>query len=127
MLNEIGTPRWDGTEGSSLYTVPFQLSQQPSAQWERHFIETWNRPPSFTLMHRPHIARIVGDRLILEGTTVEEIEKYHQVTLKAVLEKVNDDIAALEARQRREEEKRAEQLRQHRQSVEEAAKRIRFD
>jgi hypothetical protein len=59
VLNEIGTPRWDGTEGSSLYTVPFQLSRQPSTQWERHFIETWNHPPSFTLMHRPHIARIV--------------------------------------------------------------------
>ena len=127
VLNEIGMPRWDGTVGSLLYAVPFQLSRQPSIDWQRHFIETWNHPPSYSTMHRPHTARIVGDRLILEETTVEEIEKYHQETLKVVLDKVNTDIAALEAKQRREQEKRAEQLRQHRQSVEEAAKRIRFD
>ena len=70
---------------------------------------------------------ILGDRLILEGTTVDEIEKYHQDTLKLVLETVNRDIAELEAKLRREQEKRDEQLRQHRQTVEEAAKRIRFD
>jgi hypothetical protein len=127
VLNEIGTPRWDGTAGSSLYTVPFQLSRQPSAEWARHFVETWNHPPSYSTMHRPHIARIAGDRLILEGTTVEEIEKYHVGTLKAVLNEVNNDVAELEAAQRREEEKRAEHLRQHRQSVEDAARRIRFD
>ena len=79
-----------------------------------------SRFPSF-------IARIVGDRLILEGTTVDEIEKYHQETLMSVPDKVNTDIAALEARQRREQEKRDEQLRQHRPTVEEAVKRIRFD
>ena len=37
------------------------------------------------------------------------------------------DRIELEAKQHREQEKRAEQLRQHRQSVEDAAKRIRFD
>lgn len=59
--------------------------------------------------------------------TVPEIEQYHQHTLKAVLDKVNDDISDLEAKQRREQERHSEQLRQHRASVEEAAKRIRFD
>ena len=107
--------------------MPFQLSRQPSIEWSGHFIETWNHPPSYSTMHRPHIRRILGDRLILEGTTVDEIEKYHQDTLKLVLETVNRDIAELEAKLRREQEKRDEQLRQHRQTVEEAAKRIRFD
>ena len=127
VLSEIGTPRWDGTAGSSLYTVPFQLSRHPSVEWGQHFVETWNHPPSFSTMHRPHIARIVGDRLILEGTTVEEVEKYHQVTLKGVLDKVNADIADMEVKQRRAEEMRAEQLCLHRQSVEDAVKRISFD
>jgi TIR domain len=127
ILSEIGTPKWDGTQGSSLYTVPFQFSREPSPDWARHFIETWNHPPSYSTMHRPHIARIVGDRLILEGTTVEEIEKYHQQTLKCVLEKVNNDIAEFEAKQRRAEDRRSQQLREHRESVEAAAKRIRFD
>jgi len=121
LLTEIGTPRWDDTAGSALYTVPFQFSRCPSPEWARHFIQTWNIPPSFSTMHRPQIAHIEGDRLILEGTTVDEIEKYHRDTLKAVLDKVNKDIAELEAKQRSEEARRAELLRQHKQSVEEAA------
>jgi len=127
VVSEVGTPRWDDTPGSALYTVPFQFSRRPSAEWCRDFIETWNNPPSFSTMHRPHIARIEGDRLILEGTTVEEVEKYHCDTLKVVLDKVNTDVEEYEARKRRERERRSEQLRQHRHSVEEVAKRIRFD
>jgi hypothetical protein len=40
---------------------------------------------------------------------------------------VNTDVEEYEARRRRERERRSEQLRQHRHSVEEVAKRIRFD
>ena len=28
-------------------------------------------------MHRPGIASVSGDRIILDGTTVEELERYH--------------------------------------------------
>jgi hypothetical protein len=78
-------------------------------------------------MHRPGIARIEGDRIILDGTTVEEVEKTHRDTLKVVLDKVNQDVAEHEARLRREEQRRADELRQHKQSVEDAAKKISFD
>ena len=127
MLDEIGTPRNDGTRGSALYRVPFQLSRRPSADWARHFVQTWDRPPSFSTRHRPGIARVEGDRVILDGTTVEEVEQVHRDTLKVVLDKVNKDIAEHEARQRRLEEERAEQLRQHEKSVRDAAKRMTFD
>ena len=40
-------------------------------------------------MHRPGIASVIGDRIILNGTTVEEIEKYHRDTLRVVVERVN--------------------------------------
>jgi hypothetical protein len=127
VLDAIGTPRNDGTRGSALYRVPFQLSRRPSADWARHFVQTWDHPPSYSTMHRPGIARVEGDRVILDGTTVEEVEKVHRDTLKAVLEKVNKDIAEHEAKQKRLEEERAERLRQHEQSVLEAAKRMNFD
>jgi hypothetical protein len=127
VLDEIGTPRNDGTRGSALYRVPFQLSRRPSATWAEHFVRTWDSPPSFSTMHRPRIARVEGDRVILDGTTVEEVEKYHRDTLKAVVEKVNRDVAEDEARQRRAEEERAKQLREHEQSARDAAKRITFD
>ena len=78
-------------------------------------------------MHRPGIARVEGDRIILDGTTVEEVEKVHRETLKLVIDEVNRDVANYEAKQKQAEEQRAEQLRQHRESAEEAAKRITFD
>lgn len=127
VLDEVGTPRNDGTRGSALYEVPFQLSRRPSPTWTRHFVATWDRPPSYTLMHRPGIARVVSDRVILDGTTVEEVEKYHRDTLKLVVERVNSDVAEYEAKQRRAEEQRAEQLCRHEEQVREAAKRISFD
>jgi len=84
VASEVGTPRNDGTPGCALYRVPIRLSRRPSAAWSRLFVQVWDHPPSFTTMHRPGIACVVGDRIILDGTTVEEIEKYHRDTLKAI-------------------------------------------
>ncbi len=127
VLDEVGTPRNDGTQGSALYKVPFQLSRRPSPLWARQFVATWDNPPSYTLMHRPGIAQIEGDRIVLDGTTVDEVEKYHRDTLKLVVERVNSDVAEYEAKQRRAEEQRAEQLGRHEEEVREAARRISFD
>ncbi len=127
IASEVGTPRNDGTRGSALYAVPFQLSRRPSTEWIEHFIRTWERPPSWSTRHRPGIARVEGDRLILDGTTIEEVADVHRDTLKVVLEKVNQDIAEHEQRQRQLADRQAEELRQHKQSVEDAAKKISFD
>lgn len=127
IVSEVGTPRDDGTRGSALYAVPFQLSRPPSREWAEHFVRTWDNPPSFNLRHRPGIARVVGDRLILDGTTVEEVAEVHRNTLKDVVERVNQDIAEYERRQRQVAQAKAEELRRHQQAVEDAAKRIHFD
>lgn len=98
VADEVGTPRNDGTPGSALYRVPIRLSRSPSAEWSRCFVETWDNPPSFSTMHRPGIANVVGDRIILNGTTVEEIEKYHRDTLRVVVDRVNALMAGRGAR-----------------------------
>jgi hypothetical protein len=90
---EVGTPRNDGTPGSALYRVPIRLSRAPSSEWARLFVQVWDSPPSYTMMHRPGIAYVLGDRIILDGTTVEEIEKYHRETLRLVVDRVNGLVA----------------------------------
>jgi hypothetical protein len=70
----IGQPQNDGTPGSALYRIPLRLSRRPSSTWARHFIETWNHAPRFTTMHRPGIASVSGDTIILDGSTMEELE-----------------------------------------------------
>jgi hypothetical protein len=127
IANEIGTPRNDGTRGSALYAVPFQLSRPPTPRWADHFVQTWDHPPSYTTRHRPKIARVAGDRIILDGTTVEEIAEIHRDTLKVVVAKVNQDIENWERAQHRAAEEEAERQRLRRQAVLDAAKKISFD
>ena len=75
IADQVSTPRNDGTPGSALYSIPFRLSQRPSQFWAEAFVRAWNMPPQFTSMHRPGIARIVGNTIVLNGTTLDEVEK----------------------------------------------------
>lgn len=123
----VGRPRNDGTPGSALYAVPVRLSRTPSGTWSELFRECWNHPPSFTTMHRPGIARVVGDTVVLDGTTIDEVERYHLDTVKLCVARANDEeIAALERAQRRAERDEAERQ-AHEAHVDEVADRLKFD
>ncbi len=78
-------------------------------------------------MHRPGIARVEGDRVILDGTTIDEVENYHRDTLVLVVKRVNEIIAEREAAQRRREEAEVQRREQHDREVRERARRISFD
>lgn len=109
ITDEVTVPRMDGTRGSALYAIPFRLSRTPSAIWEKLFIHEWDHPMSWSTMHRPGIARIYGSKLILDGTTIEEVKKYHRDMLMRCVEEANrKETAILEAqeRERQAEEKR---------------------
>src|SRR6266508_6173293 len=127
IADEVSVPRNDGTRGSALYRVPLQLSGHPTTEWAELFVATWNRPPQFTTMHRPGIARVVGDRVILDGTTIEEVEKYHRDTLVLVIERVNQLIAERETVRQKQLAERSETEKQHIEALREASKRLKFD
>lgn len=127
IADEVGVPRNDGTRGSALYAVPFRLSRRPSSDWARVFIELWNHPPEWTPMHRPGIARVEGSTVILNGTTIDEVENVHRRTLKLAVNETNRIIGQHEAKKQMEAERKAEELRRHEDSVREAAKKISFD
>ncbi len=100
----ITLPRDDGTAGSALYAVPFQLSREPSSLWIKVFTSTWDSPPRYTTMHRPGIVKIAGKKLVLDGTTIEEVEEYHWETLQLVIEKTNKQVAGMEEQKRKNSE-----------------------
>jgi hypothetical protein len=127
VVDEVGAPRSDGTPGSALYVVPFQLSRRPPTGWAEIFVAWWNHPPQWTSMHRPGIASVHGDRIILDGTTVPEVERYHRETLILALNEANRQFSELETRQRRAEEAERLRLEEHKMSVSDAAKRLKFD
>lgn len=111
VVNEVGEPRNDGTRGSALYKVPFRLSRHPSPLWIELFVRTWDCPPRFTSMHRPGIASVAGDEIVLNGTTIEEVRDYHRDTLILCVEEANrleaEYLEGEQKRRAREEASRA--------------------
>ncbi|ETC91992.1 hypothetical protein T481_09175 [Enterococcus faecalis PF3] len=87
--DKVTLPKMDGSQGSALYSIPFQLSESPTSRWEEYFIYFWNSPPRFTSMHRPGIASVTHDVLWLRGTTIEEVKKYHRDTLVLAIDEAN--------------------------------------
>lgn len=123
----IGRPRNDGTRGSALYRVPLILNRVPAAVWRSNFASAWNSPPAWTSMHRPGIASVQGDRIVLDGTTIEELEKYHLQTLKLVVRQLNEHTAQFLRAERERRRVEAEAAAAHDRNVREAAARLRFD
>ena len=124
LVNEVSSPRNDGTAGSALYAVPFRLNRAPRGIEVQLLKHVWDSPPEWTSMHRPGILRVAGDRVVLDGTTVEEVERYHAKTLRIVFNEVN--ARALQQREREEAvaRQRAEDEMAHRANVENVARRI---
>jgi TIR domain len=127
IVEDITEPRNDGTYGSALYSVPFALSRTPPPEWGKLFTENWNHPPRYTTMHRPGIAKIYGAVVTLDGTRIEEVERYHRDTLQLAVAETNkqyrDWRLEQDARQGREQAERE----RRRKSLEDASKRIKFD
>ncbi|WP_243720234.1 SEFIR domain-containing protein [Macrococcoides canis] len=109
---EVTVPKMDGTRGSALYSIPFLLNQPPSREWSEIFIYKWNNPKVYTTMHRFGKARVIGDKIILDGTTIEEVKNYHRDTLIMCVEDANKDYKNMI-------EKKAEQQERERSRINE--------
>lgn len=126
IVDQVTMPKNDGTAGSALYTVPFRLSRQPTFDWILLFVAAWNRPQRFTSMHRPGIARVVGDTVVLEGTTIGEVERYHRETLMLAVNHANREFSEAERLLSESEARKRAEAKAHKQAVEETAARIKF-
>lgn len=127
LIDEVTQPLNDGTAGSALYKIPFELNQRPSYEWIDLFINAWNRPPRFTLMHRPGIASVYGNKIILDGTDIEEVERYHKDTLKLAVEVANSSLREIKEKQRQREEQERQRLETHKNKLGDISKKISFD
>jgi hypothetical protein len=127
VVDEVSTPRMDGTRGSALYRVPFQLSRRPSAEWAQVFVHAWNHPPSFTTLHRPGIASVSGDKVFLDGTTMGEVLDTHRATLVLALAVANREVEAWERQKFEREQEQLRQKHEHERQVRDAAEQIKFD
>jgi len=56
-----------------------------------------------------------------------ELEQYHVATLRLVVDNVNEEVARIEAEERRKRERAEREREQHRHEVDVIANRLRFD
>ena len=124
--NEVTLPKNDGTRGSALYRIHFRLSSKPTSTWSELFLRNWNYPPSFTSMHRPGIARVESDKIILDGTTIEEVKQYHRDTLILCVEKTNEEEKQIRRREEQLKRKKQEEIENHYRNINDISKDIRF-
>lgn len=124
--NEVTFPRNDGTRGSALYSIPFRLSSKPTRIWSELFSRNWDSPPSFTSMHRPGIARVDSDKIILNGTTIEEVKQYHRDTLILCVEKTNEEEKQIRKREEQIKRKKQEERENHYRNIDDISKEIKF-
>jgi hypothetical protein len=127
IVDQIGVPRGDGSRGSALYRVPFRLSRRPPSEWAKLFIQRWNSPPRFTTMHRRGIATVEGDKVVLDGTTVEEVQQCHRDTLILAANEANRRYVEHLQRIRQQEGREAKRIAEHKHAVEDIAGQIDFD
>ncbi|MBR8701632.1 hypothetical protein IX317_001523 [Fusobacterium sp. DD29] len=126
ITDEVTIPKLDGSAGSALYSIPFKLSSHPSELWKTLFIKNWNYPPKFTTMHRPNIATVSHDKIILNGTTIEEVQQYHRDTLILCIAKTNEDEKKFLETKKRKEERNKILTNNHYQNILNKAKEIKF-
>lgn len=127
LVDEVTEPLSDGTKGSALYKIPFELNKRADYEWSNLFIQAFNRPPEFTMMHRPGIASVLGNKIYLDGTTIDEVERYHKKTLKLAVEVANKQYAEIQIKKRQAEERERNLKEQHKKNINEISKRINFD
>ena len=127
LVDEVTQPSDDGTQGSALYRIPFELSRQPNYEWSEMFTDAWNRPSSFTSMHRPGIASITTNKIILDGTTIEEVERCHKETLKLAVDTANKNYKEYSQRKKQKEEDDSKRKEEHKRNIDDISRRISFD
>jgi len=127
IVEDITEPRNDGSRGCALYSIPFALSRRPTPEWTQLFTANWDHPPRWTSMHRPGIARVSGSTVTLNGTTIEEVERYHRDTLQLAVSESNRRYREWQQKlaQRRAQEEAVRE--EHRKRIGDASKRIKFD
>lgn len=77
-------------------------------------------------MHRPGIASVSGDKIILDGTTIEEVRDVHRETLVLCVDKANKLEAQYLDQQRKEEERKQKLWEEHKSNVMRVAGDITF-
>ena len=78
-------------------------------------------------MHRPGIATVSGSTITLNGTTIEEVERYHRDTLQLAVNQTNRRYGEWRNEQDQRLAREKAMRDDHRKRVEDISRKITFD
>ena len=109
-----------GDSDSERFDLEFRLSEYAPARWRNLFIRAWDSPVSLSSKSQPGIANVDGNRLTLEGVTLETSIRHHRSALAVAVEEANcvyQDELRLAEEVRAQQEARDRELREKVESV----------
>jgi len=129
MVDEDVTPlRNDGTPRSDLCRVPFALSRRPPSKWAEIFPIKWDRSLKYALGKQwPGIASVQGDRVVLNGITLDDVNAYLRDLLVSAVAETNKEYRLWKQRQEQRRVKEQACDEEHKRRVSEISERIKFD
>ncbi len=86
-----------------------------------------DNPPQFSTMHRPGIAKVTGNRIVLDGTTAEEFTRHHKQTLDLAVAATNTQHAEHRRREQAANQAAHDDARRHKDHVDRALASLSFD
>jgi hypothetical protein len=75
-----------GPSPDDPYDVPFRLSREASPQWEQEFLKAWDK---LSTRGQAVTASVGADQIILNATTIDDVERFYLVALKLAVAEAN--------------------------------------
>lgn len=88
----------EGADGSTPIMLAVRLSKAPSTNWAALFADAWDHLRDAPRGHRPGMARVEGDRIVLTGMTPRELRDVHRASLDAIVNQVNEAMVRMGSR-----------------------------
>ena len=124
VVKEVSEPQSAG-RGRMVYDVPLQLSRRVPREWARYFLNAWHNGPNLMAVRKPAVVNVGADRIVLEGTNIEEVEQLLGL-IKFALSEANRKSQGDATRHDEEEVIMQQKRNEHLHHVEETARRLRF-
>ena len=105
------------------YDIPFRLSREASPQWEQEFLKAWDK---LSTKSQAVTASVGADQIILNATTIDDVERFYLGALKLAVAEANRAILEEQEKLRHRAELEAQKKQERRHHLMAVIERLNF-